>query len=73
MYMYKCRNTSMSEFPLIYTFGMLCHVMWNLFTVSSIEFSNYSTIASLEANQNQPNFLGKLSGEVSFILNFPKM
>ena len=30
------------------------YVMWNLFTVGSIQFSNNSTIASLEANQNQP-------------------
>ena len=32
--------------------AMLCYVMWNLFTVGSMEFSNDSTIASLEANQN---------------------
>ena len=32
---------------------MLCYVLWNLFTVGSIQFSNYSTIASLEANQNR--------------------
>ena len=33
---------------------MLCYVMWNLFTVGSLQFSNGSTIASLEANQNRP-------------------
>ena len=32
---------------------MLCHVMWNLFTVGSLQFPNDSTIASLEANQNR--------------------
>ena len=38
---------------------MLCYVefiyvMWNLFTVGSLQFCNDSTIASLEANQNRP-------------------
>ena len=32
---------------------MLC-VMWNLFTVGSLQFPDDSTIASLEANQNRP-------------------
>ena len=46
--------------------AMLCRVMWNLFTVGSIQFSNDSTIASLEANQNRPkhcasSFLAMLS------------
>ena len=39
----------------------LCYVMWNLcyveFTVGSIQFSNDSTIASLEANQNRPKII----------------
>ena len=30
-----------------------CYVMWNLFTVGSLQFPNDSTVASLEANQNQ--------------------
>ena len=30
------------------------YVMWNLFTVGSLQFPNDSTIASLEANQNRP-------------------
>ena len=30
------------------------YVMWNLFTVSSLQFCSDSTIASLEANQNRP-------------------
>ena len=29
---------------------MLCYVMWNLFTLGSLQFCNDSTIASLEAN-----------------------
>ena len=33
---------------------MLCYVMWNLFTVSSLQFPNDSTIASLEANHWAP-------------------
>ena len=33
---------------------VLCYVMWNLFTVGSLQFSNDSTIASLETNQNRP-------------------
>ena len=33
---------------------MLCYVMWNLFTVGSLQFPNDSAIASLEANQNRP-------------------
>ena len=32
---------------------LLC-VMWNLFTVGSLQFSYDSTIASLQANQNRP-------------------
>ena len=32
---------------------MLCYVMWNLFTVGSLQFPNDSTIASLEGNQNR--------------------
>ena len=28
--------------------------MWNLFIVGSLQFCNDSTLASLEANQNQP-------------------
>ena len=38
---------------------MICYVMscvmWDLFTVGSLQFLNDSTIASLEANQNRPN------------------
>ena len=30
----------------------ITYVKWNLFTVGSMQFSNYSTIASLEANHN---------------------
>ena len=33
---------------------MLCYIMWNLFTVCSLQYPNDSTIASLEANQNRP-------------------
>ena len=34
---------------------ILCfYVMWNLFTVGSLQFCSDSTIASLEANQNRP-------------------
>ena len=33
---------------------MLCYVMWNLFTVGTLQFCSGSTIASLEANQNRP-------------------
>ena len=33
--------------------NLLCYVMWNLFTVANIKFSNDSTIASLEANQKK--------------------
>ena len=29
---------------------MLCYVVWNLFTVGSLQFFNDSKIASLEAN-----------------------
>lgn len=29
----------------------LCYVMWNLFTVGSIQFSHDSTITTLEANK----------------------
>ena len=32
---------------------MLCYVMWNLFTVGSLQFCSDSRIASLEANQNR--------------------
>ena len=35
---------------------MLCYLIWNLFTVGSLQFRNDSAIASLEANQNRPNF-----------------
>ena len=31
----------------------LYYVMWNLFTIGSLQFSNDSTIASPEANQNR--------------------
>ena len=34
--------------------AMLLYVKWNLFTVGSLQFSNDSTIASLEPNQNRP-------------------
>ena len=30
------------------------YVMWNLFTVGSLQFPNDIIIASLEANQNRP-------------------
>ena len=30
----------------------ICYVMWNSFTVGSLQFPNDSTIASLEANTN---------------------
>ena len=39
---------------------MLCYVMWNLFTVGSLQFCNDSAIASLEANQNRPNYVTRL-------------
>ena len=42
---------------------LLCYVMWNLFTVGSIQFSNYSTIALLEANYNWLFLSGRL-GEI---------
>ena len=32
---------------------LCCYVMWNLFTVGTLQFCNDSTIASLEANQNR--------------------
>ena len=32
----------------------LCYVMWNLFTVGSLQFCIDSVIASLEATQNRP-------------------
>ena len=41
---------------------MLCYVMWNLFAVDSLQFPNYSTIASLaslEANQSRLSYLSK--------------
>ena len=41
---------------------MLCYVMWNSFTVGSLQFPNDSTIASLEANRNRPkmkNYVNK--------------
>ena len=31
---------------------MLCYVMWNLFTVGSLQFPNDNTIASLKPNQS---------------------
>ena len=31
---------------------LLCYVIWDLFTVGSLQFCDDSTIASLEANQN---------------------
>ena len=34
-------------------FVMLCYVMWNLFTVGSLQYPNDGTITSLEANQNR--------------------
>ena len=37
--------------------NLLCYVMWNLFTVGSLQFFNDSTIASLEANQNRPKYI----------------
>ena len=40
----------------------LCSVMWNLFTVGSLQFCNNSATASLEANQNRPkikNYVNK--------------
>ena len=33
---------------------LLSYVMWNLFTVGSLQFCNDSAIASLEANQTRP-------------------
>ena len=33
---------------------MLRYVMWNLFTVGSLQFFSDNTIASLEVNQNRP-------------------
>ena len=36
--------------------NLLCCVMWDLFTVGSLQFFNDSTIASLEANQNRPKY-----------------
>ena len=41
---------------------LLRYVMWNLFTVGSLQLCNDSTIASLEANQNRPkmkNYVNK--------------
>ena len=41
---------------------MLCYVMWNLFTVGSLQFPNDNTVASLKANQNRPkikNYVNK--------------
>ena len=32
---------------------MFYYVMWNLFTVGNLQFYNDSTIAPLEANENQ--------------------
>ena len=34
----------------------LCYVMWNLFTVGSLQFPHDTTIASLEANPWQSSF-----------------
>ena len=47
---------------------MLCYVMWNLFTVGSLQFCNDSTIASLEANQNRVS----LSEEILVRPSFPR-
>ena len=41
---------------------LLRYVMWNLFTVGSLQLCNDSTITSLEANQNRPkmkNYVNK--------------
>ena len=32
-------------------YGLCCYVMWDLFTVGSLQFPNDSAIASLDANQ----------------------
>ena len=39
----------------INSYVMLCYVMWNLFTVGSLQFPNDNTIASLKANQISPS------------------
>ena len=44
---------------------MLCYVMWNLFTVGSLQFPNDSTIASLEVNQNRRDDITKVENEVT--------
>ena len=33
---------------------VLSYVMWNLFTVGSLQFYSDTTVASLKANQNRP-------------------
>ena len=51
---------------------MLC-VMWNLFTVGSLQFPNDNTIDSLEANQNRPNpwffTLGSMEQNSTYMAN----
>ena len=39
--------------------ALLSYVMWNLFTVGSIQFSNYSARASLKAKRTKDKILCK--------------
>ena len=42
------KPTGRDNLKLSGVFHWICYVMWNLFTVSSLQFPNDSTIASLE-------------------------
>ena len=50
---HRCSLKLRRKTPSPESYVMLC-VMWNLFTVGSLQFCCNSTIASVEANQNRP-------------------
>ena len=47
--------------------------MWNLFIVSSLQFPNDSTIASLEANQNRKRGIGGKFFIICFIVSWTSL
>ena len=44
----KCKYSEIKILRKTGIKAMLCYVMWNLFTIGSLQFPNDSTIASLE-------------------------
>ena len=45
----------------------LCYVMWNLFTVGSLQFPYDNTTASMKANQNRPKIKNCVNKYIKFL------